>query len=82
MEASGPYHDVSHVVIIVVTLGYCIIMVAGLSGRPQRLTMEASEPHHDVSHVDIIDFDVSHLDIASSWWPASEADHGGQWTPP
>ena len=36
---------------------------------------------HDVSHVDIIGFDVSHLDIASLW-PASEADHGGQWTPP
>ena len=97
-----------------VTLGYCIITVAGLggwpwrpvdptmmfpmlislilmchtwllhhhSGRPWRLTVEASGPHHDVSHVNIIGFDVSHLDIASSWWPALEADRGGQWTPP
>ena len=44
--------------------------------------MEASGPHHYVSHVDIIDFNVSHLIIASSQWPASEADLGGWQTPP
>ena len=57
-------------------------MVAGLGGQPQRMTVEASGPHHYVSHVDIFDFNVSHLIIASSQWPASEADLGGWQTPP
>ena len=59
-------------------------------GRLWSLTMEASRPHHGASHIDILGFhvshiicfDVSHMDNASSWWPASEADLGGQQTPP
>ena len=60
-------HTMMLTMVISLVLMYHTWILHHHGGRPQRLTIEASGPHHDVFHVDIIDFDVSHLDIASSW---------------
>ena len=50
-------------------------------GWPLKLASEASGPNHNAYHVVIIGFHVSHLVIASWWWPTSKVSLQGQWIP-
>ena len=75
-------HTMMLTMVISLVLMYHTWILHHDGGWPLESASEASGPNHNAYHVVIIGFHVSHLVIASWWWPTSKVSLRGQWTLP